>query len=70
MSDFHRPTGRGGWLVHRNDLADREADTRRLAMRARYRAMSDERVVRKSLVDPRLNVTLPALRFLETERQK
>ena len=64
MSDFHRPTGRGGWIVRRADLSKREQDTRLLALKARQRIIADDRVVRKSLIDPRFGVTLPALAFL------
>ncbi len=52
MSGFSRPTGRGGWIVRRDDLIERE------------RATPIERFVRKSLVSPHNDVTLPALKFL------
>lgn len=68
MSDFHRPTGRGGWIVRRTDITDRERDTRLLALKAKQRILAVDRVVRKSLIDPRLDVTLPRLRFLRGER--
>ena len=61
---FKRPTGRGGWVVRRADLSEREQDTRLLALKAKQRILAVDRVVRKSLIDPRFDVTLPALQFL------
>ena len=68
MSDFHRPTGRGGWIVRRADLSERERDTRLLALKARQRIIADDRIVRKSLIDPRFDVTLPGLKFLSSHK--
>jgi hypothetical protein len=64
VSGFSRPTGRGGWIVRRDDLIERERDTRALAAEVRKRATPIERFTRKSLVSPHNDVTLPALRFL------
>ena len=64
MSGFSRPTGRGGWIVRRDDLIERERDTRALAAEVRQRATPIARFVRKSLVSPHNDVTLPALKFM------
>jgi hypothetical protein len=64
MPGFSRPTGRGGWIVRRDDLIERERDTRALAAEVRQRATPIERFARKSLVSPHNDVTLPALKFM------
>ncbi len=64
MSKFSRPTGRGGWIVRRHDLIERERDTRALAAEVRQRATPIERFTRKSLVSQHNDVTLPALKFM------
>ena len=46
MSKFSRPTGRGGWIVRRDDLIERERDTRALAAEVRERATPIARFVR------------------------
>jgi hypothetical protein len=69
MSGFSRPTGRGGWIVRRDDLIERERDTRALAAEVRERATPIERFVRKSLVSPHNDVTLPALKFMGQEEK-
>ena len=67
MSKFSRPTGRGGWIVRRDDLIERERDTRALAAEFASAPRPIERFVRKSLVSPHNDVTLPALKFMGQE---